>query len=626
MSTLQPSQIESYASLSDSDESITATTASINNVTKKRKVKKSTHPGWQHSREATGSSEPSIAGKGARARKIWYCKYDRCDGYHCLSTAAAEHHLKTVHGLIFEDRHQFKAQKARQQDLRQVISNTTLQKDQQKQFEALETLRQAANPAKIHQALLRLIVHHDLPLNAVEWPELYTLVYTINHTAVQSIWQSHSTVARKIDQTFTAKKLQLKHVLQQSKSLIHITTDTWHAPNFKEFQAINATFVTAEGRLQKALLDLAELPEGHAGATVAPFVLRALEDFEIKERLGYITADNHGANDTMCRAISQELTNWQPQERRLRCLGHIINLAVQAFFFAYSQEAVELAISQADELPASSIDEQLQELSDKENAGWIKSEPLQEVLLFVRTLRRSDRLYNSFKLLANRTIRAPNDTRWNSYFTTFTDAVLLKSSYIAFVASHADQLSNCELSNSEWQLIETTVTFLEPFKEATKQCEGDYITLDKVQSYMDAIIDHLSTHKQLYKNNTALSTALVTSWYVFDKYYKLIDESGAYTAAILLHPNRRHSYLQSAWQKAWIKPGIERARQLWLRYKEEVVDEVIDTENLSSYDRFRHRIAAKQFSKRGANDEFERFINSPSEAINMPVLDWWQLE
>jgi hypothetical protein len=570
--------------------------------------------------------EPVRTTKEKGYRKFFYCKYPRCDRYAVVGVQAARNHMEREHGVILDRPPPSKAQKLRNQDLRQVVSLNQQQQDKQKGQETHEVLRSVIEPVQMRQALLRLIVHHDLPLNTAEWPELHSLIYTVNPVASSFIWKSHSTIARQIAATFDAKKNQLKDVLQQSKSLIHLTTDTWHSPNFKEFQAITATFVTAEGRLSKALLNLCELSEGHAGATVAPLVLSTLKDYQIDQKLGFITADNHGANDTLCRALSEELEHWQPEQRRLRCLGHIINLAVQAFLHAKDKEAVELAISQSN-TPATTLDEQLSLLSDKdETAGWIKIAPLQKVLSFVRKLRSSDKLYNAFKRLAKKTIRAPNDTRWNSYLATFEDAYSLRGHYQAFIADYHAQLLDCELSTTEWQLVEQTIQLLQPFKEATKQCEGDYITLDQVQLHMDALVHHYSELQMQYSSNKSLSESLFTSWYVFDKYYSLIDDTGAYSAAILLHPEKRKSYLDAAWKPTWIKPGIERARQLWLRYKEEVVDEVIDTENLSSYDRFRHRIAAKQFSKRGANDEFERFINSPPEAINMPVLDWWQLE
>jgi hypothetical protein len=529
-----------------------------------------------------------------------------------------------MHQIILDEEPPSKAHQARQQDLRQVVGKAQLQRNQQKNQEAQETLREAANPAAIHQALLRLIVHHDLPLNAIEWPELHTLVYTINHTANSCLWKSHSTVSQKIAATFAIKKMQLKNVLLQSKSLIHITTDTWHSPNFKELQAITASFVNADGRHCKALLDLCELPEGHAGAEVAPFILNVLENYEIKERLGYITADNHGANDTLCKALADQLVDWLPTERRLRCVGHIINIAVQAFFFAKNSEAIELAIQAAATSLSTSVDEQLLLLSEKdENAGWIKVLPLQKILLFVRTIRKSDKLYNAFKTKTGKTIRAPNDTRWNSYLNTFEDAYQLKESYTGFILEN-QQLSDCELSTIEWQLVEQTIAFLIPFKEATKQCEGDSVTLDQVQLHMDALVDHFKDQQLEHTTNKSFGESILTSWYAFDKYYDLIDETGAYTAAILLHPNRRKSYLQSAWQKQWIEPGIDKARKLWRRYKKEAIEEDIDTSSLSQYQRFLQKVQAKQSKNKGATDEFERFIIGPLDNIEISVLDWWQ--
>lgn len=40
------------------------------------------------------------------------------------------------------------------------------------------------------------------------------------------------------------------------------------------------------------------------------------------------------------------------------------------------------------------------------------------------------------------------------------------------------QLSHYELSQAEWRLLRDTEQFLQPFKEQTKRCEGDNVTLD----------------------------------------------------------------------------------------------------------------------------------------------------
>jgi hypothetical protein len=53
------------------------------------------------------------------------------------------------------------------------------------------------------------------------------------------------------------------------------------------------------------------------------------------EQIGYFMLDNASSNDAAVEHILRELCPWitprQRRHRRLRCLGHIINLCCQAF-------------------------------------------------------------------------------------------------------------------------------------------------------------------------------------------------------------------------------------------------------------------------------------------------------
>jgi hypothetical protein len=123
----------------------------------------------------------------------------------------------------------------------------------------------------------------------------------------------------------------------------------------------------------------------------------------------------------------------------------------------------------------------------------------------------------------------------------------MKTYYTSFYADN--DKDEYYLSASKWHLVQLTIDFLVPFKEATKRCEGDEVTLDKVQLIMDALTAHFKEQQNLYCNNTSFTESIITSWYAFDKYYSLIDQIGAYLAAILLHSSYRKGYLQTAWQK-----------------------------------------------------------------------------
>ena len=65
-----------------------------------------------------------------------------------------------------------------------------------------------------------------------------------------------------------------------------------------------------------------------------------------------------------------------------------------------------------------------------------------------------------------------------------------------------------------------------------------------------------------YRSNPQLLSAIITSWYAFDKYYKLTDETPVYAALILLHPSRRKTYITRHWNKKWHKASFNAVRKL----------------------------------------------------------------
>ena len=90
------------------------------------------------------------------------------------------------------------------------------------------------------------------------------------------------------------------------------------------------------GVLKKPLLDFVELKDAHEGQNMATAVSTALNELELQNKLVALVIDNVSSNDTLVRRLSTQLerssplSRWDQDKGRIRCLSHIIHLAVMA--------------------------------------------------------------------------------------------------------------------------------------------------------------------------------------------------------------------------------------------------------------------------------------------------------
>lgn len=130
----------------------------------------------------------------------------------------------------------------------------------------------------------------------------------------------------------------------------------------------------------------------------------------------------------------------------------------------------------------------------------------------------------------------------------------------------------------------------------------------------------------LHRTNKPFIECIMVGWYTLDRYYNKIDETGAYAAAILLHPNKRKTYLRAVWKRSWIKPGLRRAEDLWVRQYECLAPDQGSTmlchrsndresTELTSYEIWQRQRSAKIAESNSLSSEFKRFVEAPAEAI-----------
>jgi hypothetical protein len=102
--------------------------------------------------------------------------------------------------------------------------------------------------------------------------------------------------------------------------------------------------------------------------------------------------DNVTSNDTCVREILAKLQpDLSPKKRRLRCFGHIVNLAAKAFLFGNNPKAFETETTVA----------ALMQQEKKALEAWRKLGPVGKLHNVVTSIRKTPQRHESFVKLAN---------------------------------------------------------------------------------------------------------------------------------------------------------------------------------------------------------------------------------
>jgi hypothetical protein len=394
-------------------------------------------------------------------------------------------HLLLVHGIAVE-----KAIGKIQATVVQQLTQLHLQAKaagHTEQFDS-QVLQSQLSQAVINEALISLIVVRNLPFTIVEWPEFHTLCQALNPECKGIITTAHSTVTKKMEESWNNHKDVVRRDLQSAISNIHLSLDIWTSPNRYLLLAICAHYTTHLLKRRKALLALRRVG-GHSGATQFEILLPVLQDYGIVRKLGAIVADNASPNNTLCQEIEdymfeKEDREWEAEHWRIRCSGHIINLAVQAFLFANVFEIEELKSYDDDDRRGEKGDEEARKVKFRLMG------PLGQIHNIVVHIRGSTARIAKFLELARRRIPLDNRTRWNSWYLMLLVALELRAAVEKYCQIHESDLKDDELTPEDWRRLRTIKEFLEPFHSATLYTEGDSAAIDRVLFTMDVLIKH----------------------------------------------------------------------------------------------------------------------------------------
>jgi hypothetical protein len=472
---------------------------------------------------------------------------------------------------------------------------------------------------------VRLVADQNLSFELPTSEAFQAYAHALREEAGADLPSSSTTVRTWIVNAYQTQKDRMIEVLHGAPHLVHITADGWTAPNDLPLLGVIAHFVNENGWLDHIILGLREIEGVHTGENLCTVLVEILSEYQIWTKLGYFVLDNAANNDTMLESFARHLETlnipYDPTTHRLRCTGHVINLAVKAFLFGNSTEAIH------DETYAPGTEEELER--------WRRCGPLGRAHNICVHTRGSPQRIKEFKRLSGgRLIRRDNSTRWNSWYTMLESIVTptIQSAIVQYTANHLDSLEDDRLLPDDWVVLERMVKFLEPFKVITKVTEGRHASLADVLPAIDCLLDSFSTElsKAEAEHNRALAAMLKCGWETLDKYYSLTDRAPVYVAAVVLHPRRKWAYFHRRWKDEWILPAKRAVEALWRDEYQAAAgpnlhpgrDNPPEDDSLNVFERW-----LASGSTANAQDEYQEYcamgveIAVPDNASG--AIDWW---
>ena len=123
------------------------------------------------------------------------------------------------------------------------------------------------------------------------------------------------------------------------------------------------------------------------------------------------------------------------------------------------------------------------------------------------------------------------------------------------------------LFDEDWKELEQIAEILEPFKNHTKSMEGRRDSLAETIPTMELLLGKLEAAKTKWEG-TAIGLSCNNAWNIFNKYYKFLDRSPVYIAAIVLDPRYKWAWFEKVWAEHpdWITEAKRNIKELWGEY------------------------------------------------------------
>jgi hypothetical protein len=583
---------------------------------------------------------------------------DKKEVYYCHECAAGKHkqELFIINGTSgvrnhLEQKHQIDPQsgiKKRSRTRKSVL-------EQQRSAAATNTFFWKDSIEKFKELLVRWIVYCHIAFFQFENQYFRELLFFLNPALLSHLPKAAKTIRSWVMDAFRSKKQRLREDLRQARSRISISFDLWTSPNPYAVIGVIVMWIDTAGKRQTTVLGIRRVYGEHTGENIGSVILELLREYDVGgDQIGYFMLDNASSNDTAVEFILKELCPWmtpkQRRHRRLRCLGHIINLCCQAFLMGRDCERylakLEKHYQRGDYAKVEELWKRFGCLGRLHNlVRYIRVTPQRReefaAIIVGGDLAEFDRL----ELIQN------NSTRWNSWFHSITRALNVRERLEIFSARHvpgksSHGIANFKLDGQHWFELEKIELALKDFYAATLLSEGKKTSLADWFSTLDCLLREINETKDHYDtidteddNNFTwkyLQGCADAAWSKCEEYYSNhqlnwqnrfpedTDLPPAYYAAQILDPYRKWAWFRQEWvlqagkeKQEWFDDAQSAVKQLWEteckgRYAVEMLPPPVRKERYPdpAFDRQREHKRIRIDAPVSAADLYEQYIST----------------
>jgi hypothetical protein len=368
------------------------------------------------------------------------------------------------------------------------------------------TLETFANPRPrdfnsfvFRSMILRLFTTRQLPLSLIEDEAFRALLVYLEPRLEKSI-PSRRSLGRYIAKAYDASQSKVEQSLLGAITKINVAFDIWTSPG-RRFSLLGVVghYLDHQQRPCNVLLGLPRLRGSHTAVNIAATMIKLLDRFELKSRIGNFITDNANENGaTLAELTTKHAIN--TKQCHVLCMGHVINLVAQQILFGNDVDAFE------PELVISVEQLELQQ--------WRRIGPIGKLHNLIKYITHSSNRRERFheiqrdqpQPLRNQDDRAKesydlikdNRTRWNSWFDAAERALALKQSIDDFVDQELEEYTvqmamfksrgargarggtepkqpsifDDRLTSEDWSIIAQYTQVLRPLKLGTMLLQG----------------------------------------------------------------------------------------------------------------------------------------------------------